>query len=173
VDTIEIKLENCMIENLTDLDKRLVLLNYMIKCSKEIREEKRIKMENGSFINREPVLGDTVQKNYNQNSKFSKRTGVVIKKICKQSVVLWEFTKTPTYEFDRNLRVLKMEDNPKPKEQYCVLVFGRVTAPVFFDTEEEAQQEAKRLLLKDQQTTYILKTISKMDLGDIKISSLE
>ena len=63
-----------------------------------------------------------------------------------------------------------MEDKPKPAEQYMVAVFGRVTAPTFFDTYEEAESEAKRLLIKEQKKTYILKSVTTMDLGDIKIN---
>ena len=134
------------------------------------RNKEKDKMENYSYINRKPEVGDTVQKNYLSNPKYSNRTGVVIRKICGQSIILWDFTKTPVYEFDKDLRILKMEDKPKPAEQYMVAVFGRVTAPTFFDTYEEAESEAKRLLIKEQKKTYILKSVTTMDLGDIKIN---
>jgi hypothetical protein len=146
-----------------------VLLYVLQKMSLNQKKNKD-KMNNYSYLNRKIEVGDIVQKDYRKNSKFSDRTGTVIRKICGQSIVLWEFAKTPVYEFDKDLKILKMEDQPKPKEQYLVAVFGRVTAPSFFDTYEEAEQEAKRLLLKEQRKTYILKSIAVMEMGDIKIN---
>lgn len=143
---------------------------YVLQKMNLNQKKNKDKMNNNSYLDRKIEVGDIVQKNYRNNSKFSDRTGTVIRKLCGQSIVLWEFTKTPVYEFDKELKILKMEDQPKPKEQYLVAVFGRVTAPSFFDTYEEAEQEAKRLLLKEQRKTYILKSIAVMEMGDIKIN---
>lgn len=143
---------------------------YVLQKMNLNQKKNKDKMNNNSYLDRKIEVGDIVQKNYRNNSKFSDRTGTVIRKLCGQSIVLWEFTKTPVYEFDKELKILKMEDQPKPKEQYLVAVFGRVTAPSFFDTYEEAEQEAKRLLLKEQRKTYILKSIAVIEMGDIKIN---
>jgi len=148
-------------------------VNYIYNAFKMYKKHKALKdqeMIERNYIQREPQVGDTVQKNYMKNPKFSKRTGVVIRKICGQSIVLWDFTKTPIYEFDKDLKVLKLEDKPKPKNQYMVFVFGIVTPPIFFDTYKEAELEAQRLLKKEQRTTYILKSVATMELGEIKIN---
>ena len=117
-------------------------------------------------------IGDVVNKIHRTNN--TNRRGIVVRiPDGNQTVVLWENTKTAIYEFTTDLVfVKKSEDYKNCKDLYCVLVFGGIAIPIFHETYEEAEREAKNLFFKTNQKTFVFKAISVIEQQDIKVKKL-
>lgn len=117
-------------------------------------------------------VGDVVNKIRRTNNL--RRKGIVVRIPDEhQTVVLWENTKTAIYEFTSDLVfVKKSEDYKNCKDLYCVLVFGGIAVPIFHETYEEAEKEAKNLFFKTNQKTFVFKAISVIEQQDIKVKKL-
>ena len=55
---------------------------------------------------------------------------------------------------------------------YAVMVEGKQTPSKTYLTYEDAENEAKRLAQQERRITYVLLAISKLELNDVKITSL-
>lgn len=61
----------------------------------------------------------------------------------------------------------------KTTRMYAVMVENRSTPSQLHTTYESAEAEAKRLSIKERQTAYVLLAVSKVEINDVKITSLE
>lgn len=57
-------------------------------------------------------------------------------------------------------------------KQYAVMVDGMSAPAMLHDNYEAAEAEAARLGRKERRTTYVLLAITKVELADVKITSL-
>lgn len=117
--------------------------------------------------------GDIVKKVFRTN--MPDRQGIVVRIPSggNQTVVLWENTKTAIYEFTKDLSLVEEAKEFKDKKDlYCVLVLGGVTVPVFKESYEEAEIEAKNIFFKTNLQTFIFKAISVIAPQDIKVQKL-
>jgi len=55
---------------------------------------------------------------------------------------------------------------------YAVMVEGKQTPSKSYDNYAEAETEAKRLATQERRTTYVMIAIARLDLNDVKITSL-
>lgn len=56
---------------------------------------------------------------------------------------------------------------------YAVMVTGKQTPTRLHTNYLDAENEAKRLALQTRETTYVLMAIAKLELNDVKITSLK
>lgn len=55
---------------------------------------------------------------------------------------------------------------------YAVMVEGKQTPSKTYSDYESAELEAKRLAQQERRTTYVLLAITKLELNEVKITSL-
>lgn len=60
----------------------------------------------------------------------------------------------------------------KQEKMYAVMVEGKSTPSKFHDDYEIAEFEAKRLAQNERKTTYVLLAITKVELNDVKVTSI-
>ena len=58
------------------------------------------------------------------------------------------------------------------EKQYAVMVEGKQTPSKLYTDVIEAHKEAERLAVETRKTVYVLLAISKVELNDVKITSL-
>lgn len=59
------------------------------------------------------------------------------------------------------------------EKQYAVMVEGRQTPTKLYSDYNDAEKEASRLTQFEKRTTYVLLAITKIELNDVKITSLQ
>lgn len=68
---------------------------------------------------------------------------------------------------------LKKDKNMETKtEKYVVMIEGKTSPTKLHDNYESAEHEAKRLCLRERQTAYICKAITKVELNEVTITKL-
>lgn len=55
---------------------------------------------------------------------------------------------------------------------YSVMVEGKQSPSKLYDNYQDAENEAKRLASQEKRTTYVLLAVAKLELNDVKITSL-
>lgn len=65
-----------------------------------------------------------------------------------------------------------MENLKQFQKQYAVMLENRQTPTKLYDSYGDALNEAERLVKKDRNNAYILLAVAKLELNDIKITSL-
>lgn len=73
-------------------------------------------------------------------------------------------------ELENNFENNKMENQGTKTEKYVVMVEGRTSPTKLHDNYESAEHEAKRLCLRERQTAYICKAITKVELNEVTIT---
>ena len=58
------------------------------------------------------------------------------------------------------------------EKTYSVMVEGKQSPSKLYDNYQDAENEAKRLASQEKRTTYVLLAIAKLELNDVKITSL-
>jgi hypothetical protein len=147
-----------------------MITNYLIsKKRKELKEKQRKEEEKLLYLDRPFEEGDIVIK-----PKTNKKGTVLrIPSYSGQVVVLWDKTRTPQYEFIKELKISKESLNKNKKNgKYCVVSFGNLYVPEFFESYEEAELEAKNLFVRTQQKTFVLKTVAVVENQNLTISKL-
>lgn len=56
--------------------------------------------------------------------------------------------------------------------KYAVMVEGKNAPSKLISNYEDAETEAKRLAIKERQTTYVLLAVAKVELNDVKVTQL-
>jgi len=127
------------------------------------------------YICKKFEVGDVVHKTNRSSSKFEKK-GIVVRVDRSQCLVHWETVKTPQYEFMSDLTILKHQEDTKnltKKKRFMVMVFGRASLPIFYETYDEAHDEAQKLLFKYQQPAYVLELSSVLEFNDVKVTKIK
>lgn len=65
-----------------------------------------------------------------------------------------------------------MSEKQELKKWYSVMVENRSLPSQLHDSYESAEKEAKRLAIKERNTTYVLLVVSKIELNDVTITSM-
>jgi len=66
-------------------------------------------------------------------------------------------------EYSKNVLNVK-EAQPEPKTLYAIMVDGKQTPAMLYDSIEEARELAKKMALKELRTTYILQCIERVEI---------
>ena len=66
-------------------------------------------------------------------------------------------------EYIKNVLNIK-ESQPEPKILYAIMVDGKQTPSMLYDSIEEARELAKKMALKELRTTYILQCIERVEI---------
>lgn len=139
-----------------------------------LNKKKQSHEDNNKYIEKQIEVGDVVHKIKTKTiSKFYEREGIVIEVKDNQSKVLWDKRISVEYEFNSNLKVIRMKSKENIiGKKYAVMLIGKQTPSVIYDTYEEAESEAKRLVMKEQIPAYVLKSVAHIEVGTPKITKL-
>ncbi len=58
------------------------------------------------------------------------------------------------------------------EKKYAVMLEGKQTPSKFYNDYNEAESEAKRLVSVEKKTAYVLLAITKLELNDVRITSI-
>ena len=132
-----------------------------------VNKKKQSTQITDNYLQKQIEVGDIVHKVSNKTiSKFRGREGKVIEVKGNRSKVIWDKRTTPEYEFNDNLKIIRMGKEIKTKEKkYAVMIIGKQTPSVTYNTYEEAEVEAKRLVMREQKPAYVLKSVAHIDNG--------
>ena len=138
-------------------------------------KKKQSTQNSNKYLQKQIEVGDIVLKVTNKTiSKFNEREGKVVQVIYNRSKVLWDKRTTLEYEFNDNLKVIRMgkeKTNKKTKPTY-IIVDQNEKCHIICDDYEESIEEAKNIVLNKALNCTIYKSVAFVEVGLPKISEL-
>lgn len=148
---------------------RLARLVWFGLHMNRLNKKKQNHEDSNKYIEKQIEVGDVVHKIKNKTiSKFYEREGIVIEVKDNQSKVLWDKRISFEYEFNSNLKVLRMSKKEKVKENKEItylLVDSNNKCRLICDDYEESVQEAHNLATKWAVGCTIFKSVAKIEIG--------
>jgi hypothetical protein len=137
-------------------------------------KKKQSTQDSNKYLQKQIEVGDIVHKVTNKTiSKFYEREGKVVEVSYNRSKVLWDKRTTIEYEFNDNLKVIRMgKDSLTKEKKYVIMLIGSNKYMGIFETYNEAEIEAKNLVNRQQLPAYILESVAYVEITTPKVTKL-
>ena len=139
----------------------------------EQNKKKQSAESTNNYLKKQIEVGDVVHKIKTKTiSKYYQREGKVIQVIGNRSKVLWDKRTNLEYEFNDNLKIIRMgkeKTNRKSKTTYMILD-EKERCRLICDDYGETIEEAKMIALNNAINCTIYKSIAYIEVGTPKLT---